>query len=699
MRTCFAGLTCFNSFESKIEDYFNSIFPLPENSPKILVTGRFGTGKSFMIKRFMALNYNINFPFTDTSRTTTYKTEYILRESSKSFYKFLVSFYSYNHITQQIQYCIDRALDTKLDLLFKSNNSHLNYDPINDSEEDILIDSFNSDSNNTFDLRFILGSYYKTDSREKYKKNRTNQIEIWENIYNYLCQISDDILGDNPYDFNEGELDLVKYKLNDYSTNAYEDQNSNYTKLTNYIIKEITNNIENTINNLNSLHCFNNINIEYENDNSEIKWIKSIYCNILNFKSSDFEDFIKHFTSRKGTYFGSLLTPFINMMRIEVPYNQNINSEFHSKSLVFIDTVGINHSTDSSTSIENSTSFSFDKVDITLVVDDSRSSMASDTQNILKHLFDRVITDKIYLMYSFFNELSKSEFVEEESDIDDLNDKKIRYLYRIQNNKIYNLLENNLQNRRSITKSIQSRTYFFDKTYDSYTYLNRFLSDVFHYYSTANNYLLVNKKDSQKPLLEYDFKKLPIIFFNEIQNKYFNLQSDIYIKNYPHYKTTEALTLRLSQGATSFYGAKILKPVDDLYTIIIDRLTTFIFNPKIINFVSKNDMPECENKILDKLKEMVSEKLSKLSESEFTTPALKNMWKNLYLQSDIGADYRRRVGIIDTMNHILPSMNIYLTNNSEENWIDKIENIILTSIDELEEIVQIELQNNKILVS
>ncbi|MGL5152593.1 MAG: hypothetical protein ACRC7N_18700, partial [Clostridium sp.] len=150
------------SYENKIEDYLNNIFSLPKEAPKVLVMGRFGTGKSHLLGKYIDINKDTNFPFTDTSRTTTYKSEYILSNPSKSFYKFLVSFHSYDYVIQQISYCIDRALDTKLDLLFKNNNSNLNFDPINDSEEDIIINSFNSDSNNAFDLRFILGSYYRT---------------------------------------------------------------------------------------------------------------------------------------------------------------------------------------------------------------------------------------------------------------------------------------------------------------------------------------------------------------------------------------------------------------------------------------------------------------------------------------------------------------------------------------------------------
>ena len=205
-----------------------------------------------------------------------------------------------------------------------------------------------------------------------------------------------------------------------------------------------------------------------------------------------------------------------------------------------------------------------------------------------------------------------------------------------------------------------------------------------------------DEQERKKPLLEYDFKKLSLIFFNEIQNRYLHEQSNIYLRNYPHHRTTEALTLRLSRGETSVYGAKILKPVDDLYAIIIDRLSTFIISPRSINFYSLNKDLDDSDKILEGLKEMITEKLSKLCVSKFTTPALKNMWKNLYMQNNMGADYRRRVGIIDIMNYILPSIDIYLSDTSKKNWIDKIEDIILTSIDELEEIMEIEKSRNMV---
>jgi len=94
------------------------------------------------------------------------------------------------------------------------------------------------------------------------------------------------------------------------------------------------------------------------------------------------------------------------------------------------------------------------------------------------------------------------------------------------------------------------------------------------------------------------------------------------------------------------------------------------------------------DRLLEKLKETISEKLAKCIEIEFTSDSMQTEWDKLYRYWGSGSDYWRRTGIIDTMKSILPNQEIYLANPHIENIVDKVENIFIESIKQLEEFLR-----------
>lgn len=134
--------------------------------------------------------------------------------------------------------------------------------------------------------------------------------------------------------------------------------------------------------------------------------------------------------------------------------------------------------------------------------------------------------------------------------------------------------------------------------------VNDYLLMIKRYFNRYSNYLLLERIKKHIPIVGYDYKRLPMLFFNEIMKLFKEQQENTYLTNPPHYKVTEALTQRLSSGQTSYNGAIHLKPVDNLYTIMLDKLYSFIMNPKQINFTKKeSDNRDYKNRLLDRLKE------------------------------------------------------------------------------------------------
>jgi len=209
--------------------------------------------------------------------------------------------------------------------------------------------------------------------------------------------------------------------------------------------------------------------------------------------------------------------------------------------------------------------------------------------------------------------------------------------------------------------------------YDGYDSMNKFLGKVVSHYEKLYDFKDVELIDKSKSILEYNYKKLALVF-NYAQEKFLNEEEEIYLKNYPHYKITEALTRRLKNDEIYYSGPWItLKPIDDFCYIIMERIDKFIKAPKEINFKEKETIANHALKVEDWIKEMISQELKKVAVVRFIYDYEK-IWEDAYVDFGPGVDYRRRNEIIKTFHKILPSLDIS-KNTFADYWIDKIEQI------------------------
>lgn len=689
---------------------------LPKDAPRVIFLGRVGVGKSTIIKNITNFGDKINFPFTDTSRTTTYQTEYIFKNLWQDPNKFAVSFMSMEEVTQEVESAIDRAIEACINAInTEDTQQELIKSSRKESEQDRIIRAFYTEPNKVFDLRFLLGKYLKTDSKNRNNDNYQNLNHLWSSIYDYILTIFSDIQKTDFTSYNNDSQhnipttenqEFLRRKYYEYVLDSYnyeqKDKYSTYTRFKQFVLTEIRINISNLLMNLER----NNIILSRNTyKNFETDWPLGFSCIIDDYDSEYFYDFIKIFTSKDGSDFGKILTPLVKEMRIELPYNHKLSDEITENPIVFIDTVGTSHVVDESSSIENSINLNLDSVDIITVVDDSKTSMSADTLNILKHLTHRVARSKIFIAYTFYDEFNKKEFIDDfEDDEDELDNQKQDYLLDLQRSKISALLKDDRTEINRFLNQLEDKTTFMNglanKNIQSNEQdcisINNYLYKIHNYYNLYNNYLLVEKIDSLAPIVEYDYKRLAMIFFNEILESYLEQQRTIYLKKIPHHKVTEALTKRLANGETSYVGAEILKPVDDLYSIMLDNLYSFILNPKTINFKKdESNGNDYKIRLLEKLKETIFENLTQYLRDDFTSYPMKETWKKLYLDFGIGSDYRRRTGIIEALNKLLVPYTEYLSNPEIEHMIDQLELLFDKSIVKLENAINSEKEKIK----
>jgi hypothetical protein len=272
------------------------------------------------------------------------------------------------------------------------------------------------------------------------------------------------------------------------------------------------------------------------------------------------------------------------------------------------------------------------------------------------------------ILYTFYDEFSKKDFEDDE-------DKKM-YLLNLQNTTIRKLDDELLSTKFAEELSQKNRTLFLENLLvpeKKSECMDNVISNLEQRFEGLYDFKRFDVIDNKKSLIDFNYSKLALVF-NKARETYINQQYDIYMRYYPHYKTTEALTNRLSNGGTYFIGStRTLKPIDDFCSTMMSDMDKFIKNPKSINFETKDTIQNHEQKVLDWFKEEVSSEIKTLSK-EYFVDMRRSSWRELYMYHGTGSDYERRQGIMMELNAILPPL-ITENNTFADKWIERVEKI------------------------
>lgn len=664
-----------NSAADTASDIVNHYMPLNYGANFCLL-GKAGVGKSTLIKKLSCFwnNEDISFPFTDTSRTTTYPTDYCFVPKEKDF-KFFVHFISDATLNLHLNECIERAINKMIDLNFIHPNSA-------DNEMDQIFEAFVTDPTQSFDIRYSLGKYIKTTSSAYSNKENGELIDFWKKLhskFNNLIEAIKEIAnlpnGDASY-YQLLYSDALKQKENNDIRNAY-------TSIYDYIYSRILSLRQKIIENVLKNPIVKNPIIDNLSENHQINsnmTTSFLYCELDNESSEDFYKFIQIFTAKKAKFWGNSLFNLVSHLRIEISLNQQVKDTLPQKDFAFViqDTIGIAHTNDKNGGFENSTQLKTDNLDAIILIDDSRFNGDNNIAAILQHLAARIDIKKIHFAFSFFDELIKEDF-----DEDDLNAEKINYLISTETNSIRNTIQNETQTTTLIQKLHSDETCFLAglTNANDFVSVQNFINMLIRKKLSENNDFKMFKPDPNKAFIEYDYRKIPLLY-DKASRKYHIQQNEIYMVQPPHYKTTEALTRRLAIGETYFCGARVLKPVDDLYNQLITSLSDYIDNPQSINIAS-TDNPKIAVEIIAQLKALITEELRKDINAKFLNSDAIAKWKNLWLLTGIGSDFVRRKGIIAEEKNIAPDIDCYLSSTVKEHLIDTIQEAFENSIEKI----------------
>lgn len=640
------------------------------NLIKILLLGPFGSGKSTFIKKLSNIDDEIDFPVVDTARTTIHNTHYIFKKYEDGNYKFFIDFKT----NEKIYNLLSDSYYRSLDKIFNGIINGYDFQKI----RDLAMEEFVNDPNQIFKIEYVLGKYYKSDNNKRNIDEKKPQVKFWDTEFEMIYNICNQYMIQNTINNdNDDNNNILKKNLYD-----------NFIK-NNLYIEKINNLIQNMINILNKK--MKEICIKQEEKNlGQIIYDESKE-HIIGFKCEDYNiskisDYIYPFCSTNIKYFTKILTPLVDMIVIEIPYNENLEGDLKNNKICITDTVGFEHrKTDDTNSLEGSTDYKFNNFDIIGVVDKATSSMSGTTENILRELYHNANKSKIMILYTFYDEFTKKDF-------EDDDDKKI-FLKELQKTTIKKIDQSDLVNKFIDSLNSENRTIFLsglckNQGYNFNDCINKTLRNINNNFENLYDFKKLEVNNYKNDLIGYDYKKL-LLVFNRIRDEYITQQKNIYIYNYPHYKITEALTKRLSKGETYFIGSsQNLKPVDDFCSTVMNCIDNFIKNPSYINFDEKDTIENHKYKVIDWFKEEISTKIKILAKKFFVQDRLKS-WNTLYMYCGTGSDFKRRNGIIQEFQKILPELIDY-SNNFADNWINEIESIFKDVLKNMKD----EVENN-----
>lgn len=655
------------------QEYMDSFFPPLETDVTICLLGKAGVGKSSIIQKMNPFfGTDMKFPFTDMSRTTTFSADYRFI-SNASEYKLVVALRPFEEIAYNFYECIDRAVSKYFEQKL--------YGVDDDTLYNEVLGSFTNDPNNTFDARFSLGKFLRTSSPNFNSSAYADMHGFWADIFGLIKKMCEYVFATSaPAERGNASFYNFVFASNVRSESKDNEVYKLYQSLIDTIRWKMEKNEKEIKKSISAGASYRDLKIEEDGHSC-------LSCYITDMTSDDTQKLLQTLTYKKATYFGKSLLNKVEYLKIELPYNQNIVLPKPNLSIVMRDTVGVAHNPNETGGFEDSTNLNMEHVDVVLLVDDSRMNGDNNFTTLLTHILARIDASKIFYAYTFYDDFNKADF----DDDDDPDIQKIEYLCSVTKNAINQAMSGNLFDEKKfniLTCKLNSKDSFFLKglmQLDAFDSINHMIDVLAKYKLTANSDLHIYKINDNEPLLVYDYKKIPLLYGQAIEN-FYNSQADIYEKNPPHYKTTEALTRRLSFGISYFIGAKTLRPVDDFYDYLIQSLSVFLNKPQKLNYNSLESerLIDTTEQLLGDIRTFVTEVLRKNVNARFLSKKAMEKWSELYQLTGIGSDSHRREGIINEEHHIGSSVDEYINSSDDSHIINTIESAIRDAVSQAE---------------
>jgi len=603
--------------------------PLPssekEGYHQVMCLGTTGAGKTTLIRQIIGTDpVTERFPSTSTAKTTINDTEIILSEGP---WRAVVTFVPQDEVCEYLNECISAAV------LAASRNT---------SDSEILRYLLNH-VNQRFRFNYVLG----------------NGPRIKETSQNDFSDDSDDNMDDS---LDVELIDDVKTSIDLEETNtiltmaikaikemaqrhgAALKEDIDLKKISDGRVNEesFENDLDNLARDDEQFHeISDNLMEEIERrfdllNEGKISYNKQGWPRIWEWKTDDRAKFLKvisRFSSNYAKYFGKLLTPLVNGIRVAGPFTPSWSQGIRPK-LVLLDGEGLGHSPKSAGSVSTDVSRRIKEVDSVILVDNATQPMQAASIVAMRELVSSGYSSKLILAFTHFDEVkgdnlptnaAKAQHVMASAENvlaaigEDLGPYAERALRkRIENSRVFlaGIQEplDSTKDRRTIMQLEQLM-----KLIDAVT-IQPSLTDSRPIYDRMNLVLAVksaaeNFHNTWFPLLGLEYKSAV---------------------GKEHWTRIKALSRRLATGMADHYDT--LRPVADLRRELQDKIYLFVQNP--IDWDNPEPSDEVKQFIFDKLAEAIAGRMLELATKRILQEK-SSEWQDAYRKQGYGSTYER----------------------------------------------------------
>lgn len=343
---------------------------------------------------------------------------------------------------------------------------------------------------------------------------------------------------------------------------------------------------------------------------------------------------VGRFSSNHARYFGALLTPLVNGIRVIGPFKPNWSES--SPKLVLLDGEGLGHTPDSSASIPTFLSRRFDDVDVVLLVDNAAQPMQAAPVQLMRSLASSGKTSKLITCFTHMDivrgdnlptfQLRKQHVLASgENVLTSIGDQLGRFA------------------ERALRQSLQRACFFvggIDEELDrAKGTARRSVDELLNLLTAIDAAREVPAFVGSVPV--YDRVNL-VLAVKDAAEKF---QDDWLVRlgysvrpgsSKEHWTRVKALARRLAEGWGDEYGT--LRPVADLFRSLQDQIYVFIQNP--IRWEGPEPHDEEKQTVFDGFAQAISEKTLELATRRLREDHV-TQWQEAYTRRGPGSTYHR----------------------------------------------------------
>lgn len=345
------------------------------------------------------------------------------------------------------------------------------------------------------------------------------------------------------------------------------------------------------------------------------------------------------FSSNHAKYFGSLLSPLVNGIRVSGPF-QPTWCDYQPKLALF-DGEGLGHTPDSSSSIPTTLTRRFEDSDVVLLVDNATQPLQAASIVLMKGLTADGKASKLMICFTHMDQVKGDN-------IPNFMHRKQHVLASTEN--VLTSIGEELGRfaERALRHSIQRGCFFvgnIDRKLENNSKADqRSIDQMLNLLTAISAIKELPKTIAARPI--YDRVNLVLAIKNAAEKFHEDWEFRLGLRSKPgtskeHWTRVKALTRRLALGWSDEYDT--LKPVADLYRNLQNHIYVFIQNP-----IWEGTEPSDDEKqsIFDRLAETISARALELVVRRMRQERVAD-WQEAYNCRGIGSSYNR-AAIIDS---------------------------------------------------